>query len=255
MNFEQRLEFIDSLPALPKINMPRAFTSAPLNQPPHDPSKATASVMPDTINTFLPGASQQIIDDVNLCKLVMKHAADSKYDDKKQKKEWFQEYVTGLSKIGWAFQNMSSQESTIRRVGLTMDQVAFEIARNLLTADAASILSKVAKDAVGAVKERPQAISIFNRNYKLGLETNFDISPAWVDNYGQANMVLNCISLNARESTRGVLFWKSTTKSTTVQTSAVRVYLDNRTFSGLRAKLISKYTDAANKFIDNLPDF
>jgi hypothetical protein len=252
---EQRLEFIDSLPSLPPIVMPRAFADYSKDQPPHDINKPTASVMPETINAFLPGVPQHVIDDVNLCKLVMQHAATQKYPEERQLFEWYKEYITGLSKIGWVFQNKDIQETTIRRVGLTMDQVAHEIASSLLTPDAAMVLSKVARQAVETVQKNPKAIEIFNRDYKLGTQAKFDIAPVWVDNHGQANMVLNCISLDARESTRGILFWKSTRQSTTIKSGAVRMYLSNSTFSGIRARLVSKYTEAANKYIDNLPDF
>lgn len=255
MYLEQQLEFIDSLPSLPTIIKPRAFSDHPDNRTPHDFNKPTASVMPDTINAFLPGVSQEIIDDVNICKLVMQHAATKKYPEEKQLFEWYKEYVTGLSNIGWVFQNKDIQETTIRKVGLTMDQVALEITSSLLTPNAATILSKVGKQAVDTVQQSPKAIEIFNRDSKLGAQAKFDIAPVWVDAYGQANMVLNCISLDARESTRGILFWKSTRQSTTIKTGAVRMYLNNRSFSGIRAALISKYTDAANKYIDSLPDF
>jgi hypothetical protein len=211
--------------------------------------------MPDTINAYFPGVSQQIIDDVNLCKLVMQRAATAKFPDNKQLFEWFKYYTDGLSSLGWAIQNKSIQEVTIRRVGLTIDQVALEVAKGMLGADAAVTLSKVAKQAVETVQNTPRAIDIFNSSSKTGAEIKYDIAPVWVDNHGQANMVVNCISLDARESTRGILFWKSTKQSTAVKTGAVRLYIDNNIFSGLRAKLISKYSAAASKFIDDLPDF
>ncbi|WP_433738443.1 hypothetical protein [Pseudomonas putida] len=255
MLYEQRLEFIESLPLLPPTIIPRSFANLSKDTPPHDINKPTASVMPDTINAFLPGVPQPIIDDVNLCKLVMQYAATKKYPEEKQLFEWYKEYITGLSNIGWVFQNKDIQETTIRRVGLTMDQVALEVTSSLLTPGAAVVLSKVAKQAVETVQKSPKAIEIFNRDFKLGAQAKFDIAPVWLDNHGQANMVLNCVSLDARESTRGILFWKSTRQSTSIKTGAVRMYLNNSTFSGIRAKLISRYTDAASKYIDNLPDF
>lgn len=255
MHLEQRLEFVDSLPSLVPIIKPRAFADYPDNQPPHDINKPTASVMPDTINAFLPGVSQEIIDDVNLCKLVMQHAATKKYPEEKQLFEWYKEYVTGLSNIGWVFQNKDIQETTIRRVGLTMDQVALEITSSLLNPNAATILSNVGKQAVETVQKSPKSIEIFNRDSKLGAQAKFDIAPVWVDAYGHANMVLNCISLDARESTRGILFWKSTRQSATIKTGAVRMYLNNSVFSRIREVLNRRYFDAANKYIDNLPDF
>ena len=68
-------------------------------------------------------------------------------------------------------------------------------------------------------------------------------------------MVLNCIAMDARESTRGILFWKSTKQSTTIKSGAVRTYLDTKVFSGLRESLYEKFSENGKKFIDDLPDF
>lgn len=255
MLLEKRLEFIDSLATLPTIITPRNFTDFGQDKPPHDINKPTASVMPGTIDAFLPGVSQQTIDDVNLCKLVMQNAASKKYPEDAQLFEWYKYYVEGLKNLGWVIQNKDIQEVTIRRAGLTMDQVSLEIAKGLIGANAAQILAHVGSQAVEAVQKNPRAIEIFNREYKLGKQAKFDIAPVWVDNNGQANMVLNCISLDARESTRGILFWKSTRQSTTIKTGAVRTYLDNKVFSGLRNAIYQKYSEAGQKFIEELPDF
>ena len=259
MYLEQRLEFIDSLPALPPVPAasrkmiisPRSLTNAPL----HDINKPTASVMPDTIDAFLPGVSQQIIDDVNLCKLVMQNAATKLYPEDAQLFEWYKYYVGGLDKLGWVIQNKNLETVTVRKIGLTMDQVALHVATALIGAGPAAILANVAQMAVDAVQKDPGAIQIFDRNRKTGTQAKFDIAPIWVDKSNQPNMLLNCISLDARESTRGILFWKSTQQATTIQTGAVRTYLDTRTFSGLRSDLYAKYTEAGKKFIKDLPDF
>lgn len=258
MHLEERLEFIDSLPSLPSpptsselIIKPRSLTVAP----PHDIDKPTASVMPDTIDAFLPGVSQDIIDDVNLCKLVMQNAATKLYPEDAQLFEWYKYYVNGLYKLGWVIQNTNIQNITINKLGLTMDQVALQVASGLIGAGPAAILANVAKKAVDAVQKDAGAIQIFDRNKKTGAQAKFDIAPVWVDKNNQPNMVLNCISLDARESTRGILFWKSTRQSTAIKSGAVRTYLDTRTFSGLRSDLYDKYTEAGKRFIKDLPDF
>ena len=256
MLLEQRLEFLDSLPSLPILTQSatptiRAFAA----DSEHDINKPTASVMPDTIDAFMPGVPQQMIDDVNLSKLIMQNAATQKFPEDAQLFEWYKYYVNGLSKLGWVIQSKDIQEVTIRRVGLTMDQVALEVAAGLIGPNAAAVLANVAKIAVDAVQNNPRAITIFDRNTKLGAQAKFDIAPVWLDNSGNPNMILNCISLDARESTRGILFWKSTRQSTTIKTGAVRTYLDSKVFSGLRDNLYSKYSEAGKKFIEELPDF
>lgn len=210
--------------------------------------------MPDTIDAFLPGVSEQMIDDVNLCKLVMQNAADKLFPKEDQLFEWYKCYVDGLSKLGWVTQNKNMQEVRITKIGLTMDQVALEIVAGLIGPNPAATLANVAKKAIEEVKKNPEAIQIFDKNKKLGAQAKFDIAPVWVDNRGQANMILNCISLDARESTHGILFWKSTRQSTIIKSGAVRTYLDNKTFSGLRETLYKKYLKHAEKFIIDLPD-
>lgn len=256
MLLEQRLEFIDSLPAV-SISQPRStpVLSALLSNPEHDVNKPTASVMPDTINAYLPGVPQNTIDDVNLCKLVMQNAATKLFPEDAQLFEWYRYYVDGLSKLGWVTQSWNIQEVTIKRTGLTMDQVALEITAGLIGGNAAKVLADVAKKAVEVVQNSPGAIQIFDFNSKLGTQAKFDIAPIWLDDGGQPNMILNCISLDARESTRGILFWKSTRQSTTIKAGAVCTYLDAKVYSGLRDNLYKKYFDRASSFIDNLPDF
>jgi hypothetical protein len=256
MLLEQRLEFIDSLPALPIITQRSApVISALSSKPEHDINKPTASVMPDTIDAFLPGVSQEIIDDVNLCKLVMQNAATKLFPEDAQLFEWYRYYVNGLSKLGWVIQLKSMEELTISKIGLTMDQVALHIAAKSIGSSAAQTLANVAKKAVEVVQNNPGTINIFEKNKKLGAEAKFDIAPVWVDRSGKPNMLLNCISLDARESTRGILFWKSTRQSTKIKTGAVLTYLDTKTFSGLSDDLHRKFSENGKKFIEDLPDF
>ncbi|MCK8688427.1 hypothetical protein M1M10_34085, partial [Pseudomonas umsongensis] len=154
------------------------------------------------------------------------NAADKLFPKEEQLFEWYKCYVDGLSKLGWVIQNKNMQEVRITKIGLTMDQVALEIVAGLIGPNPAGILANVAKKAIEEVKKSPKAIEIFDKNKKLGGQAKFDIAPVWMDNIGQANMILNCISLDARESTHGILFWKTTRQSTTIKSGAVRTYLN-----------------------------
>ncbi|EJN28730.1 hypothetical protein PMI35_02944 [Pseudomonas sp. GM78] len=255
MYIEERLEFIDSLAPLP-ILPTRSFSDFQAQDvaPPHDPNKPTASVMPGTINAFFSDVSQQTISDVNLCKLVMQNAADKLYPNDNQLFEWYKYYVGGLSKLGWVIQAKNLQEVTIKRTGLTIDQVALEMAAGLIGANPAAILTNLAKKSLEEVQKNPRAIQIFEKNQKLGYQAKFDIAPVWVDNSGMPNMILNCISLDARESSRGILFWKSTKQSTAVKSGAVRTYLDSKVLYRLSDSLYDKFDQASKKSIENLPD-
>ncbi|EJM80906.1 hypothetical protein PMI34_05434 [Pseudomonas sp. GM74] len=256
MHLEQRLEFIDSLPTLdiqPKLSTLLQTRSFEEIQPPHDPDKPTGSAAPGTINAYLPGVPKDVIDDVDICKLVMQNAATKKFPKDEQLFEWYKYYVNGLSTLGWVIQNKHMQETKITKIGLTMDSVALEIARGLIGKDAA-LLAQVAKKALDAVKDNPRGIQVFDKDKHLGTQAKFDIAPVWLDSSGQPNMILNCISLDARESKQGILFWRSTKQSTDIKTGAVRAYLNLKAFSAVSNDLYTKFSASSKKLIVDLPD-
>lgn len=256
MYMEERLEFIESLAPLPTLTT-RSFANLENEQGavPHDVNKPTASVMPDTVNTFFPGISTQIINDVNLCKLVMQNAATKKYPKDEQLSDWYKYYVDGLSKLGWVIHDKQLKDVTIKKIGLTMDQIAVEIVAGLLGTQVASTLAHVAQKALVEVKKGPRTMEIFNSNKDTGKTQKFQIAPVFLDVSGQPNMVLNYVSMDAQESTQGILFLKSTSQSTSIKSGATRAYLDRQVFSRLSDSLYDKYTEAGKKYIIDLPDF
>ncbi len=214
MNIEQRLEFINTLPPL-KPEAIRSLLS--FNEPPtlpHDNNGPNGFVTPDSVNIFLPGFSESLISDVNLCKLVMQNAADIEYPDTTQQFEWYKYYTKGLSDLGWVTQTKNLQDVTIKGINLTMDQVAIDVIKGLV-GNNANLLTNLAKQATTAI--------------------------------------LNTISLDNQESTTSFLLWKTTKQSTTIKSGAMHTYLDNAIFDGLRGELREVFLNDAKSKIRKLP--
>jgi hypothetical protein len=252
MHIEQRLEFIDSLPALPIQTKPIArsfFAETPI-----DPSKESATVGPDMINIFEPGVSIQNHDDVNACKLLMQNAASQKYDMINELHQWYEFYTNGLRNLGWTLQKIHAQNVVILRTGLTMDAVAFDILQSLVGANAPR-LAALAGKAVESVKGNDGLVQIYNRDAKKGYEATFDISPVWETREGAPMMILSCASVDVRESTRGILWWKSTTKSTAVKSQATPVYLNTQVYEKIRKTVLERLGTAAHDYLQNIPNF
>lgn len=255
MYMEQRIEYIRSLPALSPELLRKVSTFANDPEPPTPPgdiNDPAASITPDSMNIFMPGVSDSIISDVNLCKLVMQNAADCEFPHDSQIFEWFKFYIDGLSTLGWVVQARGLQEVTIKGVNLTMDQVALDVIKGLI-GDKANLLANLANQVVNTVKNDEKLITLFESNKKLGKQSKFNITPAWVDSSKQANMVLNCIFLDVQESSTGVLFWKTNKKSTVVKSGAMHTYLDNSVFNDLRGVLREEFLGDAKSKIKNLP--
>lgn len=253
MHIDQRLEFIRSLPAL-QTSAIRKFAdmSDETPTPPGDTNEAAASVSADNINIYMPGVSDSIVSDVNLCKLVMQNAADIEFPRDDQQAAWFDYYIDGLKGFGWIMQAKVIQDVEIKGVNLSMDEVALSVIKDLI-GDKATLLANLAKRVISQVQGDSKLVELFSSNQKIGKQSKFDITPAWVDNKGQANMVLNSIYLDARESTTNILFWKTTKKSTLIQSGAVHTYLDNSTFNDLRSVLREEFLEDAKSKIKNLP--
>lgn len=251
MELEQRLEFIDLLPSLPKPTQGNIRRLATFTQP-INPAKESGTVGPEMMNIYLPGVSEQNREDIDCCKLLMQNAASQKYDPTKHLHEWYKFYTEGLAKLGWVTQAFQVKNQTIRKTGLTMDAVALEVLQGLVGANAPRLLDLTRK-AVEGVKKDQGLIDIYNRQARVGHEAKFDMSPVWQTREGSPMMILNCTSVNVRESTRGILWWKSTTQSTDIKSAASAVYLNVSVYSRVRASVLNKLGKAAEDFLDSIP--
>jgi hypothetical protein len=254
MHIEQRLEFIDSL-VMPDVVTPYSFKpfSSPADESSIDPNKSSAGILPGTINVFFEGVSEQNRRDVNACKVLMQNAANKLYPNDDQLGDWYKYYVDGLFKMGWAKQTYQMQDYTIKRAGLTMDTVALDVIKGLI-GNRAALFSDLASKAIDTIKGDKKYIDIYESSAKVGQQTKFDIAPVWQEANGYATMVLNCTSVDVQESSKGILWWKSSRQSTTVKSGAVMTYL-TEDFEPLRSAVYAKNKKNALAFIDQLPDF
>jgi hypothetical protein len=252
MQLEERLIFIDNLPALPTPahKAIRSFSA----DVPIDPTKESGYVGPGMMNLFVPGVSVQNQEDVNNCKLLMQNAASQQYDKVKELHQWYKFYTEGLHKLGWTINKIHDQNKVIEKTGLTMDAVAFDILQSLVGANAPQLAALAGKAVLG-VKNDEGLVEIYNRNASKGYEATFDISPAWQTPEGLPMMILSCSSVDVRESNRGILWWKSTTKSTKVISQATPVFLNTQIYSRIRDGVIDKLGNAATDFLKGIPGF
>jgi hypothetical protein len=68
-------------------------------------------------------------------------------------------------------------------------------------------------------------------------------------------MVLNCNTLDVRESTHGILFWKSTSQETRIQTAAQAVYLNVDVYAQVRNGVLKKLGRAAEEALGEIPGY
>lgn len=256
MHIQERLEFLDSLPALPiKPALPGGTIIQTLStDKPIDPNKDGGTVGPEMINIYLAGVSEQNRKDVDNCKLLVQNAADKMYDPINEMYEWFKYYANGLTKLGWVVQASQMKEQVIKQTGLTMDVVAIHVIQSLIQGDAQKLLG-LSKQALENIKGDGNLINLYNRKANVGHDAKFDMSPVWQTAEGSPMMILNCNSLNVKESTKGILFWKSTSQETAIKTAAQAVYLNTEIYGGLRDEVLKKLGQAGKDWLGDLPDF
>jgi hypothetical protein len=256
MHIQQRLEFLDSLPTLP---VPAKSSIRPLSTetptlPPIDPNKESGTVGPEMMNIYMAGVSVQNRKDVDNCKLLVQNAATQLYDPIKELHQWYKYYIDTLSKLGWITQAFQVKDQTIKRSGLTMDIVAAHVVQGLVGANAPKLLELLFK-AVEGVKNDQGLVDIYNRKSNVGSDAKFDASPIWQTNEGSPMMILNCNTLNVKESSRGILFWKSTSQETQIKTAAQAVYLNLEVYSQVRDGVLKKLGKAAEDALGGIPGY
>ena len=251
MHLEQRLELIDSLPSLPAVKTPAIRSLAA--QPTIDLSKPNATIGEEMMNLFMADIAEQNRKDVNNCKQLVQNAATKRYDPKKELHQWYKVYTETMEKLGWIIQASQIKQQTIKRSGLTMDVVAVLALQGLVGANAPK-LAEVAAKAVGVVKNDDGLIDIYNRKADVGSDAKFDMSPIWQTKEGYPMMILNCNSLDVSESSRGILFWKSTSQQTKIQTAAQAMYLNLDIYAGIRQLVLQKIGDTARNALADIPD-
>lgn len=252
MHIEQRLEFLDSLPTL---EVPATPSMQPFSvHTPIDPNKESGTVGPEMMNIYMAGVSEQNRKDVDNCKLLVQNAATQRYDPIKELHQWYKYYIDTLATLGWVTQASQVKDQTIKRSGLTMDIVAAYVLQGLVGANAPRLL-ELASKAVDGVKNNQGLIDIYNRKANIGSDAKFDMSPVWQTKEGSPMMVLNCNTLNVRESSRGVLFWKSTSQETRIKTAAQAVYLNLGVYDQVRDGVLRKLGQAAKSALDDIPGF
>nr|WP_180204049.1 hypothetical protein [Pseudomonas sp. SbOxS1]NYU03874.1 hypothetical protein [Pseudomonas sp. SbOxS1] len=249
MHIEQRLEFLDSLPALPATSMPSIRAFAP--EFPIDPSKSSGTVGKEMINLFMEGVSLQNRKDVNNCKQLVQNAATNRYDPQKELYQWYKYYVDTMQKLGWVIQASQLKEQTIKRSGLTMDTVALYVMQSFVGANI-SKLAELAGKGVENIKKSDGLVNIYNSTANVGSDAKFDMSPIWETKEGYPMMILNCNSLNVSESSRGILWWKSTTQETRIKTAAQAVYLNVDSYAGIRQGVLEKIGQSAKNALSEI---
>ncbi|MNP42969.1 hypothetical protein D3C76_1367630 [compost metagenome] len=135
-----------------------------------------------------------------------------------------------------------------------MDIVAAHVLQGLVGANAPKLVELLFK-AVEGVKNDQGLIDIYNRKSNVGSDAKFDASPIWQTNEGSPMMILNCNTLNVKESSRGILFWKSTSQETQIKTAAQAVYLNLEVYSQVRDGVLKKLGKAAEDALGGIPGY
>jgi hypothetical protein len=158
-----------------------------------------------------------------------------------------------MQKLGWVIQSSQIKEQTIKRSGLTMDTVALYVMQGFVGANITK-LAELAGKGVANIKNSDGLVDIYNSTANVGSDAKFDMSPIWETKEGYPMMILNCNSLNVSESSRGILWWKSTTQETKIKTAAQAVYLNLETYGAIRQGVLDKISKNARDALAEIPD-
>lgn len=259
MNETQRLDFIAACELADCSHSLAEHLTAMAQPPAATPQASTApaeaAVVGGSLVAFAQGVSRQNKDDVMDSLLFATLAADRRYSQEKQTDEWYRQFHTVLSTLGWVGTQWNYARYHANHQRFSMDRVGLEVVESAIMAAAlpgpASLaMLKVAKDAVTALSKKEGPLRLFERQSKMHRGGNFRIASCTESEDGDVSIAMGAVAFQSMLSITNVLFWEW--NNTDVKTYKGENYLtlNSRLYSGHRELVRNKLADRVKTAIE-----
>lgn len=205
-------EQFDSVDA-PAARVRRSIAASSPVLPSDDELRATGAVVEGNIVSFTQGMSRQNKEDVMDIFLFASLAANKAFNQKTQRKEWYDKYTEVLTAMGWISTNWKYEETQATAQRFTMEQAGLEVIGSIIAAAALPITAsaamlKVAADTVNALKISNKPLRLFERQSKSSHGGSVRIVTCNESEDGTVTAVLAVVSFSTRLDVTNVLFWE-----------------------------------------------
>ena len=246
-------EFIDHLATLPSLDsMPAAADGqAPklANRLPDGSENtdmiapASAAIAGQGVIGFVAGVSQQAREDVLNSYTYATLAADKRYNVITQNGEWYGVFREAMRKaLNWAPQDISFSYSKSREKVLGMDKVGLKLLASTLAAAgtggaAGPLILQVASEAVEALKDNDEPLTIFDSRTKKSGGTRFMVGGCSESEDGVIVLAVGAVELATSLNSKKGFFMSWNSVEVDIQRSADVFVLNQSLYAARRHKV------------------
>ena len=176
-----------------------------------------------------------------------------KYPSARQKEQRYNEFMRLMKLSGWFTFSQPYNRYKATSQKLTMDNLALSVLHTAVTAAvgqgaaALKVLSDVADVTLRALKDEPEALTLFERNSKKAEGGNFCMSSALADADGTITMAIAAVQYIAAAQPTKVLFVEWTSSSVEIYNGSAIMTMDEEDYLMVEPLIVKALTEQREK--------
>ncbi|MFJ4606516.1 hypothetical protein [Pseudomonas atacamensis] len=176
-----------------------------------------------------------------------------KYPASNQKEQRYNEFMRLMKLAGWFAFSQPYNRYTATSQKLTMDNVVLSVLHTAVGAAvgqgqaALKVLSSVADATMDALKNEPQALTLFENNSKKAEGGNFCMSAASQDDEGGITLAIAAVQYLASAQPTKVLFVEWATSAVEIYNAGATMYMDEEDYAMVEPLIVKALTEQREK--------
>jgi hypothetical protein len=172
------------------------------------------------------------------CTLFAQLAATAEVGSARKISEWYDAYFRTLTALGWAQSDTQFEEYDFKSQNAEAHKAIIKVLTVLLGPGAAAlVVVQTALEALQSMNENAPWITLFDRQSKTGKSARFQVATAELDGSGLLQTALVGFDLKATASMTQVLFFRSSSSSTTLKYAAGKATIFDAALRDQRAAI------------------
>ncbi|GGN12343.1 hypothetical protein GCM10010967_55480 [Dyadobacter beijingensis] len=198
--------------------------------------------------SFVSEVSDQRRQDVLHSVLLAQLAANKKFPEEDQIKDWYEEFVNVLNNIGWAMQSASFTPFTSEGATIEVDKAIIDLVESAVGGAALVPLVSKTLEAIKGLSDTSGKFIAFEKNTHTATKGAFQIGIAKEENDTVA-LQLGTFLITSSDTINQILFFKSSKSKTTLEFCSRVGTLDEAVYANVRDIVLNKLGLKVTQFI------
>jgi hypothetical protein len=204
-----------------------------------------------SIVSFVAGVSPQSQRDALNSTLLAQLAANQKYNRETDTVNWYSFYKTVLENVGWVVQDFNFTKLSSSGANFSMDKAVLDLIAAIASGGDDIAAMQATLDALRALPTSDGRLVLFDSSSHSASRGNFQIGVAseWG---GVLAMRIGAFYFSTTQNVTNVLWFNFSSSSTDMYKGGQGMSLNKQIYMQVRAAIVQKLGDKAQRFVKNL---